>query len=1144
MPLLKVGEFSGESQVEGLSIAGAAEAQASGAKLGKIQRTAGAEAIASYAPMGEVQKQQGKVQGEAGIWLKEQGHKLELKNKKAMYDGIFDVINNLATMDLGKKATKETSSNLSSMQSVLDDFSKLNNYGRGSGPRTGWEAGKAIDTINKEIVNKYSSALPNEIYKAKFQQSMGQVSSAYKNQATDAQRQSNYNLARTAVDDSVNNQIKLGLMDKPENLALYSSRGLDSINRGLSNGSLDAQEGARLGDKLRKGLYRGSIQVGNTTSPGTIRQLLESKSPEDLNLNPQEYKGLAFQNAAALKDEERDAIAQYKQQEEITKQQQTLLNFQLSEGIKDNTTKSSTIIDEYNKGNLDFKQFTGLLSKYHDTALKQNTVLDQRNNISKAILNGDTLQSYSPNQINDHYKNLINSRYGKDAKVSLMQKAEIASYYKGPVQDFNKEIQYNIQSGDPESIKNAVGAYEFARTRSPMSVMDITKDPKTVAFITSLSEKMKYSSDKTENLITATRESIYNVDNKTLKKRENDFREESSFRPDNIGKTIANMYGGDGWFSAPNEVSDRMKNAVGYMLHEAYKTEGSAAGAISIVQKQTENLIGTSEVNKIEKFGINPSTTMFLPPENQYGGKYSADEIRTRLNEDVKELAIAHNTTPDNIYLGSDEKSIAMAKKGLDPDYYVYYKDDQGHDIPIVDPNTHLLKRWSLNSSDKASIENEQLASKAETLLAKSTGMQKTADMIRRKEQLPKLGANLMDNMSTSMQTTDNLNAKGNTVLSSPEFNAKVVTANSTQEIASVYTKDPIQSDIILQTLERSIGADKSPGRIIESVSNISTILGGGVDNITLLKQGRVTTTPMTGDIAVSSQAQGLFAGLTTKNGVSHAKILQMNNGKMEIKEVPNVTVSYRTMPQQLTGANIRDRIKYMYSDQTVLGQIHQFKQQKVMRDEINKIAKGQKMKEDNAKQKFDPYTNSVIQYDKAGNRVGANQDNTKQSFDPYTNSVVQYDKDGNKTAGQSQNQTSSSNITGPNKYSTGGTNVQGANKRSSSTWWDSVVNKLANESKPDETLLPEMANGKLMNPVMNPVTGKYTNSPEEVNQILGRIKDNLSGHTGTIPAKNLNIISDFIKSTYSKKPREFSEAEWAVIIDFINEKGMPHGPI
>ena len=499
-----------------------------------------------------------------------------------------------------------------------------------------------------------------------------------------------------------------------------------------------------------------------------------------------------------------------------------------------------------------------------------------------------SLSSYNTSAIDDHYKNSIKllSPNGDGTGVSVSEKADLASQYKGPIKSLARDIEYGLQSDDPNKLAESVYLFDRVSSENPIALSSI-KDKKTLAYASALSNAYKYGTNLTPEGIKQIKASIYDLDGRTIKKRENDFAEKSAFNKD-IDNTIAELYqGGDNWYSAPDAVSQDVKAMLRPMLKEAYVMTGNENDAIEMVKKQTQHLFGHSEVNQTPRWGIDSGTIMAVPPEIGYNGKASAKEIRGILNSQIAS-ELPEGVTPDQVMLGSDDLTIQEFRSGKSPSYYMYYVQD-GQEVLVPG-------RFALNGEDQAALTSQREAivsgGKVDINAGVSYGQVPSS--------LKKDGSVVTNNVSKNAvkEVLSGTKGFGSSPVLSAEFADAANASANIGQIVSHYKGDQTQRPVVASALASMIGKDGDSWRVGQSLKLINSVLVNNADPRTYLKYGKATTSPSTGDIVVTNNRAGLFGGKKEINGQSMIKITSMVDGELSVDYVPESEIrGYRSLP-------------------------------------------------------------------------------------------------------------------------------------------------------------------------------------------------------------------------------------------------------
>lgn len=1108
---------NGSSNVQPMSISGVADSIASGAEIGKVEQTQGAAAIRSGAQIGAIQQN-------LGNWQSQYGNELFNRGAKTMNNAIYNLVQSNAVQDYNRQAKDHVAQALTPASTVLDNYAKANTLADPSA------VPNELDNISNNVIQSYGDAIHSPEDKAKFVQSIQDLNTSRKTLTAPQTRTAQLDLAHQSLQQSLDTDIQSGMLDSPENIGFYANQGLGRITAALSTGSISTEQAATMGEKLRKGLYYGTLAATNQTNPVAVSQLLQTKSAQDLNLSDIEYANLKKQNKFALADTTTLGKIQYQAQNEIDNAKSMFVVGGLQKGIAQGTVQTAQIVDAYDSGKISYPQFVTLQTAYNTAAAKTNKAWSTRADISAAVQANQVLAGFSPNQIDDSYQNKVRSmaQDGNLASVSLADKTDIATHYKGPVSTYANEIKYRVQTGDMGQIKDAVYAYNQIQSQNPLAVSDLSKDPKLTAYISALSHAYKYNANMTQENIQSIKDSIYNVDGRTATARMNDFSKESSFNNDNIKSTIAGLYAqGDPWYRSADHVPDDVVNMIKPLFRDAYRITGDVDTAKEMVANQTKSLIGHSTINDVaataglpdlsathpvasalslassglhyiaDKTGLSSGSIMAFPPEQVYASKGTPQELRAVINTEAAPF-LPQGMNPNRVLVGSDDKTIEQARRGVNPTYYLYYLDDKGHQVL-------LPKRWGMDSQSDAVLNN----------IRQDTVQGKVAPSAQSPDAVPTAtNPELQKYASPEFYKTKGF---GQSPIMDQNFVDKLSNTTYVKQITSHYPGDEQSRPIVGAAITKMLGADNDSWRVAQSLKLVNSVLVNNSDPKTFMQFGKATTSPSAGDIVVTDGGAGLFGGYQHIDGELAVKMISMKSGQLSATVVSAKDVKgYRSLP---TPENF-----YQQSNLLNRPAVPHF----------NPYT-GEAARSPTGQERFNPYnmttdTNLGGQDKATGFNPYTGQNNAPNGFNDKLNQAV---------ASAPQDQVSN----GANSYNIGAkTEVVGG--RNSGTWWDSVVSKLdkdhADNNASTLDIPIETQNGKLSHPIIDPTTGKYTDNVDNVKNLVGSLKQNLQSQTGDMPKKHRDLIVEFIKNTYrrSKDKKKFSKDELNIISQYLGNSG------
>lgn len=866
---------------------GASAAIASGASIGQAYATQGAAATASGAAIGELARTGipkalspgldiGNTQQELGGWLSQRAVKMynqtmaDAKKNTASVGGSQAYNNGINLKSNGKGPIS------------LNTITK-NPYDYQTDPAT--ELPKQFDEVRDKVIEQYSPHIEDPVEKQKFANNITMMNESRKADGIQKVREAQLGVATKTLQESLNSDIQNGILDAPENIGFYASTALDRISSALDSGYIDQTEAAKLGENVRKGLYLGSLQTMNQTDPMKLEGILAQKTPEDLNINPLEYKQLLKQNAAALEDQTTLNRIQYQAQKEIEDAQKDFIYSSTLSGIQDGTIHQSQLMEIYNQGKITFPQLEKLATTYYKQRDKTSKDYRVRAEISSAIQNGEMLTGFSQKEIDDHYQNRVRglSENGSYGSVPFQDKVDVAKVYNGPLQSLSKDIKYSLGSGDINKMKEAVVAYDMLMKTNPVALSDFNKDPKDAAYIAGLASIYNTTSDFNIDSAQRLKDSIYNVDGRTIKARQNEFMESKSFTDAKIKSTIADMYpGGDEWYRGEDYVPDDIVQMVKPLLKQAYMASGDEDTAVSTVLNQTKSIIGHSSLNDVDRWGINAGTLMAFPPE-----QYSAlppDKLRLALNEEIKDI-VPEGVDPNKVFVGSDQLTIDKVRRNQIPSYYLYYVDDKGNE-------QILPSRWAPDAQTKNMI-HKMTSDEAQANVDPSKRVAPMQEQdVQENPQVLKA-----DQAKVAMVAASVAQPKDQQLIT-PEFLTKIAKTSQVRQIASHYPGDDNSKMIVQASINAMVGKDPSPWRLGQSLKMVNSILLNNSTPENFLKFGTAVSKPETGNLVVGPKGVGLFAGMVSNGTDPYVAMVKMDGKNLGVTYLPLSEVrGFRQLP-------------------------------------------------------------------------------------------------------------------------------------------------------------------------------------------------------------------------------------------------------
>lgn len=1079
MPKLIVPATSGDSQKVNLSASGAAGAVASGAEIGKVMQDQAAPGILSALELGDTKQKFGEWTVDQVIKAQRQQAiaNAQMQNQLAMDDAAYNTASSNAIKDINQQASSIIDDTAAPVEAPAEIHAKALQI------RNPSNITKQINDVATQTLNNYADTLPNQQSKQQLASSIDIVKQNQTAKALNTTRAAQVDLTHKALSEAINNDIQAGLLDSPENLGFYSSQGLARITKALEGGFISAETAQGLSNDLRKGLYFGSIQSANHSDPLGVQKLLDSKTYEQLHLSPIEYNTLRKENKLALQDTVKLNKIQYQTANEIKNIESRLYESQLSDGIKKGSVQSAQIMEAYDKGKIDYSQLMRLASTYDKQSESMTKKTRSLNTISASLNSGEVLSSYSPKEINDHYENSIKSMSedGSLNNVPITTKVDIASHYKGPIDSLAKEIEYNVRSGDPAKIKESVFAFEKLNKENPLVLSNI-KDKQFLAYISSLTNAYKYTTNLTPDNIQSIRNSVYDIDGKTLTKRKNSFSEISDFNTKNIKSTIADMYeGGNPWYRAEDYVPDELVTMMQPLLRDAYIRTGDVDSAKSMVANSTKALFGHSEVNNTPQWGLDSGSIMALPPEAMLAGKASAQEIRQAINAEITPL-LPSGLAADQVFVGSDDKTIEEARQGKSPSYYLYYKDEDGQEIL-------LPKRWSFDAASAQTVaSNREAVANAHMIPKLPSGISSGDNKSTTTLSMP-----MKDGIEKTLTTTKGF---GTNPVLTEDFINNVSNETYISNLARHYPGDKEQQPVVQAALTKMIGKDPESWRVSQSMQLVNSVLVNNSSAETFLKYGKATSAPMAGDIVVTNNQSGLYGGYRKVNGIPMIKMVYSTSQGLEATWIPESNVrGYRELP---TPENFSRQASPLSISSDIT---------------FNPLT-GERTRRMNAGDRFNIYTGEV--------EVNRNSDSKpdQKVLNSVTGQLVSIDSSAIPSSTSDNNNGNSPNIKVTDDYQ-------------STDNSPAVDNSSSNISNTDVTQVDqinlETRNGKLAKPMFNPGTGKYTSDPDEGRAIL---QDLVVQSKGNAPQAVKDLIRAYVInfSLPANRQRKFTKDEMALL--------------
>lgn len=453
---------------------------------------------------------------------------------------------------------------------------------------------------------------------------------------------------------------------------------------------------------------------------------------EQLGMTEIEKRKLTNLGQAAVKDAEEKV---QREEAEIKRQQKDYFNqneLLLKIGIKKEQLGSADIEEAKLTGKIDDAAYLSLL-EYNDKGSKAKSAEIAKNEqIDQAITEGvPLLDRFEPKDIEKRVSSAANDIAGKDEQGNQINPTasnmlQAAASYQVAYKPLADKMSNLIRLGSPESAKEVADNYDEIAEFNPQT-LELMKE-EDIAAIEYFKDSYNKGGMTVEDALKTARELIFNPKDPEKKAVKAKLKDEVALKPDNIGATVADMYGLSGRTRfGTYSVEPMSKQYLEDSLRSAYlATNGDLDKAKEVVKKKNGKLFGISEINETKGIINDTEQFMYLPPENVYG-EYVRRHGTKLLRQDIENTFkddLPAEIDPSNIRVRGDYLSrpsdITKAKTS-DYSWAVYYVEPTtGIERRLLDPkDPKKFLRWRFDFTENKQAEDKvnETKVKSNTLL-------------------------------------------------------------------------------------------------------------------------------------------------------------------------------------------------------------------------------------------------------------------------------------------------------------------------------------------------------------------------------------------------------------------------------------------
>lgn len=554
--------------------------------------------------------------------------------------------------------------------------------------------GDDIAKIGDDIGSKYGSMLVSPGAASRFNESFKGLRTQHEISALSAARQQQMDFGRASLNQGIDTTTNNAIGGDPSQTNFHVTNGNRMIDEAVRGGLITAQEAQKLKEGMHKGIVSGQAFIANSQNPEAVKAELDKGNT--FGLDPVELQKFKNDNANAIRVKTERAQKLQKEKESMLAKQQLAIQKELELGMVQGTVGPNEIEQAYANGQVSHNQRTDMLISWEKSRASGNNKQQVRNEITANINAKDPLNEFTSEQINDHYRNAVavgslDQNGQPTKKLTLLDKAEIASTYLAPVTDLGKEINTAILSGSDQDVIQAVSAMDALEKKNPVAISQgVSSQGMAIAAIVSMN---RYTNTPIERIVKEAREQVLNKDQSVYELRDKTFTQVENFKPENIDKTILDATDPGVFVSQADKLDSEYKPILYGLLREGFKQTGSEAGALAYFKKSTSSTFGISHFNQKQSLGFaasGDSEFTYLPVEQQYP-QYSVETMKANLQTEAIELAKTYGINPDQIRI----------KAGINADptpgktkYDLSWVDEDGIEHPIADANGQQAQ-WS-----------------------------------------------------------------------------------------------------------------------------------------------------------------------------------------------------------------------------------------------------------------------------------------------------------------------------------------------------------------------------------------------------------------------------------------------------------------
>jgi hypothetical protein len=416
-----------------------------------------------------------------------------------------------------------------------------------------------------------------------------------------------------------------------------------------------------------------------------------TNAPELLHMTEAELQDAEKLVDSKLRDVRSESLKAERDQEAVNETQRKLITQDITNKIEAGVAGQADLVRA--KALMNAEEYARSKQQFNESKKRVLKADRDHQKVMSRITNGDNLSGFTSGQIQDSFNRVTNQmrvQFGiaEGEPIPLSLKASVARVFKGRIKSLEQELEHALESGSMEDAVEAVNSYRILSQENPefTNFLHQTKDK--AGEIASYALQLVDKTDVPEQAaIQRARGAILNADDVERSDRGKRFSRLSAFTPKEIGETAREALGGDPLFGLNRRLAPGVVDEFHDLARESFIISGDRDAAIASATNQMNRFYGETSFN-------NGRLIMFAPPEKMFPGVKPA-RLQTMLHNEL--TGAFPNIDSSKVEIVSDD--ITRAKPGF-VSYGLQIRDAAGNPVPLLDPNTGQLLRWTVNQQE------------------------------------------------------------------------------------------------------------------------------------------------------------------------------------------------------------------------------------------------------------------------------------------------------------------------------------------------------------------------------------------------------------------------------------------------------------